>query len=556
MNQLANKKSKLNIRNIVLIGFLVSFLYLLPYFPWKSLAYTTEQDARFHLARIEELFQQVKNGPAYTYLSMHTFGEIGYGVNYFYPFLMLFVAVPFRFLFSNPFISWYILIFIISLATFLIAYYSMWRFSKDKIRSLLFSFIYVFSGFRTADFFGRSALGEAIAFAFFPLVFLGGYYLFFNNYRKWYILTIGMTLLVYTHLLSVLMSSMILFLFFLAGMIFSGDRISRIMAAIKAVIATLCLSLGFFVPFIDQYLWLQPQGANQPMLAEKVNSLKMMLLNSATDNIVATSWTMNIGLIMLILTFISLFFFLRVTLSGKIALFFGLSFTILSTSLVPWHLVQETPIALIQFPWRFLAFAMFFLAIFCSESLSLLLRKFRNREYCLLLLAMFVVGIHAVGAVRMRQYNFENTHSPEYYSLEGAEYEKIISTRKNYDYMKKVSHENKKSIAGHQVFLNNKKSDATQVIKHNTISYQLDLPEKTTVDLPLIAYKHEVIKVNDEEVDWQVSDRGTLAFEAPAGKQKVQVTAPIPAFYKGAWLASAISAGVLVIFIKRKRMGE
>ncbi|MFQ9291063.1 MAG: hypothetical protein ACLR3O_01210 [Streptococcus sp.] len=57
----------------------------------------------------------------------------------------------------------------------------------------------------------RAAVGETLAMIFLPLVFVGVRLITFGDYKKWWILTLGMLGLVYSHVLSVLLASVGIF---------------------------------------------------------------------------------------------------------------------------------------------------------------------------------------------------------------------------------------------------------------------------------------------------------------------------------------------------------
>lgn len=88
----------------------------------------------------------------------------------------------------------------------IVCFYTMLKLKNDRLHFYLL-FVYTFSAYRATDVFYRGAMGEAVSLTLLPMVFLGTYYVLFNDYKKWYWLAIGMTLLVYTYLLSVIMCS-------------------------------------------------------------------------------------------------------------------------------------------------------------------------------------------------------------------------------------------------------------------------------------------------------------------------------------------------------------
>ena len=69
-----------------------------------------------------------------------------------------------------------------------------------------------FLGYFLHNSYYRAAVGETLAMIFLPLVFVGVRLITFGDYKKWWVLTLGMLGLVYSHVLSVLLASLMIFI--------------------------------------------------------------------------------------------------------------------------------------------------------------------------------------------------------------------------------------------------------------------------------------------------------------------------------------------------------
>lgn len=116
-------------------------------------------------------------------------------------------------------------------------FYSATSISKSKIVGYLFAIIYTFSTYRSYNILIRFATGETLAMASLPLIFAGAYQVFKGDYRKCPMLSIGMTLLVYSHLLSVFIATLLLTLYLLIFLVCADERKKRIMPLINAVLS-------------------------------------------------------------------------------------------------------------------------------------------------------------------------------------------------------------------------------------------------------------------------------------------------------------------------------
>ncbi|HAP8944954.1 TPA: hypothetical protein IV334_002980, partial [Enterococcus faecium] len=82
----------------------------------------------------------------------------------------------------------------------------MYEITKKHVTSSFFAIIYTTSSFRSVEIFLRGAMGELLAMSILPLILLGFIKLYDSKKESWVMLAISMTLLIYTHVLSVAMT--------------------------------------------------------------------------------------------------------------------------------------------------------------------------------------------------------------------------------------------------------------------------------------------------------------------------------------------------------------
>ncbi|EQC72055.1 hypothetical protein HSISS2_1798 [Streptococcus sp. HSISS2] len=130
----------------------------------------------------------------------------------------------------------------------------------------------------------RFATGEFIAYAFIPLVFYGLYTILKGDYRKWYILSIGMSLVAYSHLISLLLTALLVGLIFIITFLFVNSKKERLLSFIVATLSTISIFAFQLVLMGEQSLSnaiVKPQGVN---LNATAHSLKDLLLNLNFEN--------------------------------------------------------------------------------------------------------------------------------------------------------------------------------------------------------------------------------------------------------------------------------
>ncbi|HFU5409601.1 TPA: hypothetical protein ACH6C5_002956, partial [Enterococcus faecium] len=240
--------------------------------------------------------------------------------------------------------------------------------TKKHVTSSFFAIIYTTSSFRSVEIFLRGAMGELLAMSILPLILLGFIKLYDSKKESWVMLAISMTLLIYTHVLSVAMT-MVMIIIALIIQFYRKKKIEifLIIKLIKAAIVTLLLSLAFIGPMIEQTLY---QDLNRPyvdILQKRAIYLgKEFLIGSIDSELLS----FGIGLTLLICLIILTFNFKKLGILSKITYIMGIISILLCTKIFPWFALQNTPLNIIQAPWRFMIFSTLFISFSVSLFIS------------------------------------------------------------------------------------------------------------------------------------------------------------------------------------------
>lgn len=210
-------------------------------------------DFFFHLLRIEDIKNGLIQGHFPVYIMPESLYGYGYANGIFYPDLLLYFPALLRILGVNLKISYAIFMSICTLAATFSMYICVIKIFKSRNIGFYASIIYIFAEYKIADLYLRSAVGEYVSFIFIPIILLGVYELIYRDYNKYYILTIGMTGIVLSHLLSVVLVTMmciIIYIFSIKNLIKNPKRLIN---SIKAAILTVLLTTYTWLPIIGQF---------------------------------------------------------------------------------------------------------------------------------------------------------------------------------------------------------------------------------------------------------------------------------------------------------------
>lgn len=365
-----------NERRILKISFFL-LLYMIctigyTFFSFKSNSIQGYDDLNFHLSRVVGL-NSIWNSP----ISFSSFNGLGNPVNLFYGWITLYPMIFLIKIFGQIVLGYNIYFALLTFLTFLICHFSFNEVIKNNFSSCVFSLCYTFSAYRATDIYSRAAVGESIALSLIPLVFCSFYLLLEKKRHPWKLLAISMSLLIYSHVLSTLITVAYLFLFLLIFFIYKQyfkkkkekefQNFKVFLNLLKAIMLTMLLTSFFYLPMMEQLVF---QPLNMPLtysLDSMALSFDTELIGGALNN---DLYSCSIGLVLLVLLTILFFRFKKLDWLAKSSLLFACFSLFLSTNLFPWSTLQNTFLNIIQFPWRINAYSSLFIAFSFSAFIS------------------------------------------------------------------------------------------------------------------------------------------------------------------------------------------
>ncbi len=282
----------------------------------------------------------------------------------------------------------------------LFMYKFVYKITNKKYISLLSGVLYVTFPYFLSDIYVRNALAESMTFMFLPLIFNGLYELvYLNDSNKFYKLFIpGVVCLTLTHNITTFFTALFIILFLLLNIkkILNKNIIKPL---IIALFFAICMCSFYLVPIIEQKVFADINIFNENTIASAqsvaYNALNISKLFPYKNNQSFDGIQFFILIPMLFLLFLSCLkyseyknsnkkIFLDFAIIGFIALF-------MTTNIFPWEYMPSF-LLFIQFPWRLLVFADFFLSIF---SIVCLLdnKNISEKMSCLLVSSLLLLNL-------------------------------------------------------------------------------------------------------------------------------------------------------------------
>lgn len=347
-------------------------------------------DWGFHLLRVEGLVSGWRDGQFPVRIQGNWLKGYGYAASVFYSDLFLAIPAFFRLLGFTVRTANNLFVIVINTATVVIGYLSFKKCFKKEMAAAAGAVLYAMSAYRLYDVYMRSAMGEALAMTFLPLVFCGFYCIFTEDENtekygsNWIFLTAGLTGVIHSHVLTCEMLALVI----LPLCLILWKRALRrktFTELLKTVVATVIFNLWYLVPFLD-FLMFENFNVNHvdAMHFQSIQAwgtmpshLLFLFYGRGARTIepsVSMDRTGSFGIGAVLLGVLVAWAYLEfagkikktdstVKWAGRILFYLSLAFFILSSCYFPWDALQnqggaiERLVLSLQFPYRFLGLA-------------------------------------------------------------------------------------------------------------------------------------------------------------------------------------------------------
>ena len=537
------KEKKYTNQTVILISFLISIVSILPMFFFRDKLYG--DDIVFHINRLLSLDTVWKSPINYT-----TNGGTGQLINTFYPWLTYYPTFIIYKLTQSVFVAWMSFQFLVRFVTCLLSFYGLRLLNYSDKQVMIFSTFYLFSGYFLHNSYYRAAVGETLAMIFLPLVFVGVRLITFGDYKKWWILTLGMLGLVYSHVLSVLLASVGIFFAVVTSFWIWDNKKERVLGFLKATLVTLSMSLAFFVPMIEQFKYVTLRTTFKPLLSKTALSLAdnwELILKSDLR-------TPSVNLLYLLGLVLSLIFtkrFVKVR-EARIYLFISLILAFLTLKSFPWQFLQSSPVSNLQFPWRLWSFAL----LFFSLALANILENISIKASTILVLLGLCLNMFQIVTVQDKMTEAKNI-LPSHTKVTREMLAKGTYKNINGDYTNKEVPFG--FVFDKHLFLDNQeiKPFISRSPNELVLTVTNESKESKVLSLPVFYYKGQEARIDGKRVTtYLAKEKNPTNLVLPPGKHGVVLTYSYTTVAKMAMSVSTISLLVFIGYLYRVKKDD
>lgn len=495
---------------------------------WKTGFIYSGSDMQFHVSRIAEVADAFRHGQFLNITAIMTDNSAGSMVNQFYPYLTLVPAALIKLLIHNDVTAYYVTLLGYNIGTFLIAYYAFTKISKRRRVGFWGATLASLSMYRLFSLIGTSAFGEFISIGLIPLIWWG--YVKVISENKWATLYIGMTLLAYTHLLSFVMVVGVLSVITVVRWLISDKLpVQELIGFLKAGLATGVSWLPYLMPYIAL--------THHNQIANPYAELMMGSIKPFMSYLLDYRFTRGVGIALVLANLLILVCWKKIDRHAKFSFISGISLVVLASTIFPWDLVAQTPIKILQFPYRFLVIGSVLLAYTGGVGIDQICRH-KQRLYGAAWQLMFVIvivgvslfGIHKYGQTDLSKFGVANSQTKVLsytpfasYAVNNATFDKQFvlpfKTYGAYDYW------TQESISNPDFYQTSTKQVHKLANQGRTQRYIINTTHKKDVEIPTIMYAGVpyVVTLDNHKTSITKGVHGGMVVHVPGGKHYLSV---------------------------------
>lgn len=564
------KTNKTKIINYLIILF-IAICILKPLY--KS-SFLKTDDGGLHILRIIGVADIIESGQFPPIISPNYIKTCGYAINLFYNPLTTYIPIIIAIFTKSYFLAVKIFITIMVFLAGIFMYNLAEKITKKESISLLASAIYIISPYYLQNIVVRGALAEVCALTFIPLTFLGLYNLIHEDGKKHYLLTIGATCLVLTHNITTIYVALFCIIYLLVNIKTIIKNKSIIKKCIINVIFIILLTTFFTIPLVanslnTEYVIFSEDlmgTSKEQVYLETLNIIDLFKFDKEERYIFIIGLPILIGLILTP--------FIKNKIDDKYKKIYytfivlGLISIYMSTKLFPWTIMPSF-LCIIQFPWRLLGIATFFLSIISAINIyNLICTILKNKEniakyfaipiICLFILYIYNIPFEIDTDIKQDETYEENLKQNMQISHFDINREYLPLKARKYigSYLK--TRDNKINILSGQADI---KSEDKQQLKYKT--YINKIEQDTILEFPYLYYLgYDVKKIdsngNETKLEVFESEHGFIAIQSDKTEENIQIEVEYktPTIYILGYIISAITLIIFVIYIKTSKTKE
>lgn len=471
--------------------FFISLFICIPLF--SKYMDISRDDGIQHICRLIGTMDTLKQGNLFPVIMSELGNGFGYSWNIFYSPLTAYVPLIFSLFTSSYVIMLKLFMFATVFLSGIFMYQFVYKITRSYKASVIAAIIYMGSPYHLTDLYNRIAIAELASFIFLPILFNGMYDLFRRRNKIPYGIIFGGIGLILTHNVMAVYAA----IFCLAYVLIKVKKIKNKgiikNIAIAILLIVMCTSF-YWVPLVEHY-FATTYEVFIPQRMYKDNTLISSKL-SILELFFTKHYEMNFHIGLLILIGLLLIFFYRRKIprryKGLLKMFaiFGCISIIMTLKIFPFEYLGNT-LKMIQFPWRMMEFATFFLSILAGIGIAMFMNRKPKNELYVVVIIFAILSIGLVDAKREVEipFNEERYKTPIAITSSTG---RVHPGCASFEYLPKKAFQNRSYIeqrSNDPIVLEGDAQISEYSKQHTNLQFTIQNVQKNTkIELPYIYY--------------------------------------------------------------------
>lgn len=515
--------------------FFISFFICIPLF--SKYIDISRDDGIQHICRLIGTMDTLKQGNVFPVIMSEFCNGFGYSWNIFYSPFTAYIPLIFSIFTSSYVVMLKLFMFATVFLSGIFMYQFVYKITRSYKASVIAAIIYMGSPYHLTDIYNRIAIAELASFIFLPILFNGMYDLFRRRNKIPYGIIFGGIGLVLTHNVMAVYAAILCLAYLLIKIkkVKNKRIIKNILVSVLLIV--MCTSF-YWVPLVEHYL-ATTYEVFIPQRMYKDNTLISSKL-SILELFFTKHYEMNFHIGLLILIGLLLIFLYRKRIPnryrGLLKMFatFGFISIIMTLRIFPFEYLGNI-LKMIQFPWRMMEFATFFLSILSGIGIAMFMNRKPKNELYVVVLIFIVLSISIIGAKK----EIEIPFNEERYKIPIAVTNitgRVHAGCASFEYLPKKAFQNRSYIEqrNNEPIVLEGNAQISEISKeHTNLQFTIqDLQENTKIELPYIYYLgYEAIFIKEDgskvNIPIQESENGFCIISLPSienGKIEIKYT--------------------------------
>lgn len=516
-----------------------------------------------HICRLIGNFTTIKEGHLFPVIMSDFCNGFGYSWNIFYSPLTAFLPLIFK-IFSASFVTCLkLFMFFTMLLSGIFMYKLVYKISKSHKAGVISAIIYMCAPYHLTDLYNRIAIAELASFVFLPIVFIGMYDLFNKNTKQTYYISIGAIGLILLHNVIAVYTAVFCFIYLASNYKKLNNKNIIKSIVINIVIILLCTSF-YWIPLLEHYF----ATSYEVFLPERMfkNNTLIGSKLSLMDFFITKPYDMNFHIGLPILFGLILTFLYRKKIKPRykktmfLFLIFGLISVIMSSKLFPLEYLPSS-LKMIQFAWRMMEFASFFLSIVCGITITMFINGNNKKEASITILLIIYLSIAIITSMKSVDiaFNEENYLNPQPVTSSTG---RIHAGCASFEYLPQRALKNRAYIetrTNNAIVLEGNANIEEEYKENTNLTFKLNnVEENTKLELPYIFYLGYSAKLErddgtTQDLKIEESDNGFCMITLPTMKEaKVSVSYTGTTLMKTSYALTLLGIIGLIYFYYKK----